>query len=57
MQNHNQKLVVSGIGLLLFAIIIAVVSQSMTAYAVGGLGLFFVIGACFVSGEDEKEDE
>lgn len=56
MYNHNQKLVISGMGLLLFAIVIAVVSESMNAYAVGGIGLFFVIGGCFVSEEEEKKE-
>lgn len=56
MKNYNQKLVVSGIALLLFGIIIAVMSNSALSYVFGGLGLFFVILGCFAK-ERQNENE
>lgn len=41
-----QKLIVSGMALLLFGIMVAIMSRSVISYIIGGLGLVFVACAC-----------
>lgn len=43
----NIKLIISGVALLLFGIIIAVMSKNPVSYIIGGLGLFFAVIGCF----------
>lgn len=47
MKQYNIERIITGMAILIFAMIIAIVSQSEVAYIVGGLGLFFVILGCF----------
>lgn len=53
MKNFNQKIIVTGIALLLFGIILAIENQSAISYIFGGLGLFFAVIGCFAK-ENEK---
>ena len=52
MKDDNYKAIISGIGLLLFAITMAIEGNSGISYITSGLGLFFVIGGCFLMRED-----
>jgi|GEM_PF-851691 len=57
MKTYKQNLIASGIALLLFGIIVAIVSQSVLSYVIGGLGLFFVIIGCFAEAEEGEDEE
>lgn len=52
MESFNIKLIISGMALLLFGIIIAIMSKNLISYVAGGLGLFFVVVGCF--GKDDS---
>lgn len=54
MKTYVQKLIVGGLALLLFGVI-AALNQSVLSYISGGLGLFFVLLACF-AGEEKGEE-
>ena len=54
MKTYVQKLVVGGFALLLFGVI-AALNKSALSYISGGLGLFFVLLACF-AGEEKSEE-
>jgi TRAP-type mannitol/chloroaromatic compound transport system permease large subunit len=47
MESFNIKVIISGMALLLFGIIIAIMSKNPVAYVIGGLGLLFVFTGCF----------
>lgn len=51
MENFNTKIFISGIALLLFGIIVAIMSKDPISYVIGGLGLLFVVAGC-VTKED-----
>lgn len=55
MESLNIKLIISGMALLLFGIIIAIMSKHPASYVVGGLGLVFVLGCLFIE-EDSDSD-
>lgn len=52
MKEDNYKAILSGIGLLLFAITMAIEGKSNISYIASGVGLFFVIGGCFLIKEN-----